>query len=91
MVVQQPQVQSPAQPQAAGPAAQASQIVGSGVQVRASGAEGFGTLAGACHLHTELGCRCSVVRGGSGWVGKAWGYSFLTGTLQTRAPQGAGS
>nr|XP_036848983.1 mediator of RNA polymerase II transcription subunit 15 isoform X5 [Manis javanica] len=33
MVVQQPQVQSPAQPQAAGPAAQASQIVGSGVQM----------------------------------------------------------
>lgn len=68
MVVQQPQVQPQVQQvqpqvqqQTAVPTAQASQIVGSGVQVRAFGAEGFCWQVHV-HLRMELDFRRSIVR-----------------------------
>lgn len=87
MVVQQPQVQSQVQPQVqqqtAVPTAQGPQIVGSGVQVRATGAEGVCSHQQVCvHLSCmELDLWRSVVRVvvGSGPAGKAQGFS-LAGT-----------
>lgn len=104
MVVQQPQVQPQVQQvqpqvqqQTAVPTAQASQIVGSGVQVRAFAAKGFHSCWQVpVHLCVELDVRHPPVRGlvGSGAVwepvlgvlelaSSPWSYRSPPTSLQT--------